>query len=547
MPSAYGAALLRKLDQRNQQLEEANRELKAQADKLRSEHEARRESEERYRRLFRNRHAVMLIIDPENGAIVDANPAAEAFYGWPADRLRSMRMQDINTLPPESVLQEMQKARRLLRPFFEFSHRRADGSIRQVEVYSGPIMQGGRELLYSIVHDVTDRHALEARLLLLGRMTESIPHPMAYANREEVLEAANPAYARLFSCAPEGILGKHLSTLFPQDFYETEIRPNFQRCLKGEPTHFETRSSYPGMGVRWMMRSYIPCPDQAGTVVGVILHNVDVTERRLAELQAIRVQRMESIGTLAGGIAHDLNNILTPIIMGADFLYSQTPEPRLREVLETIRSSARRGSAMVSQVLSFARGVEGKRSVVDVHRLLAEAKAMAVEIFPKAIQVGAEFPTDRLFLEADTTQLHQVLLNLMVNARDAMPAGGSLTLRALTEEVRQPGASLPVLDLPAGPYVVLEVSDTGEGIPEDRQERIFEPFFTTKAEGQGTGLGLSTSLGIVRSHGGTITVQSRSGAGATFRVFLPRGKDPESHPGVLDRDPLSTTSAPTQP
>jgi PAS domain S-box-containing protein len=246
----------------------------------------------------------------------------------------------------------------------------------------------------------------------------------------------------------------------------------------------------------------------------------DVTERKKLEAQFLRAQRLESIGTLAGGIAHDLNNVLSPILMSVGLLKAEETSPQRLALLETIETSGRRGSDMVRQVLGFARGVEGKRLPVNVRHLFRDVQKMMRETIPKDIDVSFNAPADLWTVNADPTQLHQVLMNLCVNARDAMPDGGTLKVEAanlMLDEVYSGmlGAVSP------GPYLMITASDTGTGMSRDTQERIFEPFFTTKEVGKGTGLGLSTVLTIVRSHGGSIDVQSRPGAGTTFRIYLP--------------------------
>ncbi len=252
----------------------------------------------------------------------------------------------------------------------------------------------------------------------------------------------------------------------------------------------------------------------------VLVINTDVTDRKRLEQQFLRAQRMESIGTLAGGIAHDLNNVLTPIVMSIELLKDNERDPLRLELLSTIQTSAHRGADMVRQVLGFARGVDGQRLELRVDDLLQDVRKIAVETLPKNIDVHATVDGDVWPLLGDPTQLHQVLLNLIVNARDAMPAGGRLLLEARNAVIgADEAAETP--DAVAGSYVHLRVHDTGTGIPAHVREKIFDPFFTTKELSKGTGLGLSTSLAIVRSHGGFFRVYSEMNRGTTFHVYLP--------------------------
>ncbi|HEU4989793.1 MAG TPA: PAS domain-containing protein [Gemmatimonadaceae bacterium] len=290
--------------------------------------------------------------------------------------------------------------------------------------------------------------------------------------------------------------------------------------------------------IRWVNDRAFPVLDDDGNPFRIVGTAEDCTDRKAMEAQFLRAQRMESIGTLAGGIAHDLNNVLTPILMSIEMLKQEdTPEGRA-ETIATIEASATKGADMVRQVLSFARGVEGQRMDVDPRRLLRDVAKIGNDTFLKSIQVRVSVPGDVPAVLGDPTQLHQVLLNLCVNARDAMPDGGTITLTARARELT-PAQAPKFPDAKPGSYVMLEVADTGQGMPPEVAERIFEPFFTTKEPGKGTGLGLSTSLAIVKSHGGFFNVRSAPGAGTTFEVYLPvSGGDAREDVGAARRAKL---------
>lgn len=263
----------------------------------------------------------------------------------------------------------------------------------------------------------------------------------------------------------------------------------------------------------------------------VLVINFDITHQKLLEAQILRAQRMESIGTLASGLAHDLNNILAPIMMSVPLLRRDLGDAQRAGIVETIEKSAARGAQIVRQVLTFGRGVEGERQALDLREVIGELRQIIGETFPRGIAVEIACEPALLPVMGDATQFHQVLLNLAVNARDAMNGSGTLRISAgnLTAD------EAFVKDHPqaaVGSYVRVEVSDTGTGIPPEFFERIFEPFFTTKGVGAGTGLGLSTAFGIVNSHGGFIEVTSTPGAGASFHVFLPAAGRPEVDGGT---------------
>ncbi len=277
--------------------------------------------------------------------------------------------------------------------------------------------------------------------------------------------------------------------------------------------------------------------DAAGEPKYFISVIADISERKRLEDQFLRAQRLESIGTLAGGISHDLNNILAPIVMGVSLLKLSAMDEDSRNVIEAIERSSRRGTDLVKQVMSFARGVEGARVAVHLSHVVREIHAFVRNTFPKNITFRTDVPQDTWLVQGDPTQLNQVLLNLCVNARDAMPDGGLLDVTARNVKVDGQYAAMH-RGLTVGRHVLLEVTDTGAGIPKPVLDRIFEPFFTTKSPGKGTGLGLSTVLGIVRSHGGHIGVDSQPGKGSTFRIFLPAPADvTASEPTAADAPP----------
>lgn len=260
--------------------------------------------------------------------------------------------------------------------------------------------------------------------------------------------------------------------------------------------------------------------DSTGKPLKMVGTAHDITERKKMEEQYLRTQRIECIGTLASGIAHDLNNILTPILMYVDLLSMEVKNTEYAAIIPNIRSSAQRGAELVKQILSFARGVEGHRVTVNPIHLIREITNIVRDTFPKNINLSLENPLDVWPVEADPTQLHQVLLNLCVNARDAMPNGGKLVLTVKNCEIDDVFASMNPQANP-GHYVALSVGDSGLGMEKDVINRIFEPFFTTKDTGKGTGIGLSTVQAIVKSHGGFLHVYSEKNQGSVFKVYLP--------------------------
>jgi two-component system sensor kinase len=272
-----------------------------------------------------------------------------------------------------------------------------------------------------------------------------------------------------------------------------------------------------------------------------LIVNTDVTEKKKLEAQFLRAQRLESLGTLAGGIAHDINNVLTPIMMSVELLKMDLPAEQRLALLAELEASAQRGAEMVKQILSFARGVEGKRVQLQLRHILREIDKMLLRTLPKSIAMHTDLDRDLWLVHGDPTQLYQVVMNLCVNARDAMPHGGRLTVSAVNM-LLSAGDCATLPDVTPGPYLCLTVSDTGTGIPAEIQEKVFDPFFTTKEYGKGTGLGLSTALGIVKGHGGTITLTSEVGQGTQFQILLPAA-DAVPAPAADPKSPAPTTGS----
>ena len=260
--------------------------------------------------------------------------------------------------------------------------------------------------------------------------------------------------------------------------------------------------------------------DDPGRPKSILSINTDITEKKKLESQLLRTQRLESLGTLAGGIAHDLNNVLTPIMMATQLMQMGTRNENETKLLKNIEISAQRGAGMVKQVLTFARGQEGEKVVLQIRHIIREIEKIMRETFPKSVEFKTHIASDLTPIKGDPTQLHQVLLNLCVNARDAMPEGGELFIEGINVTLDAEAAGR-ILGAKAGPYVSLRVCDTGAGIPPEIIDRIFEPFFTTKEVGKGTGLGLSTVMSILKTHGALLDVQSTVGQGTAFTILFP--------------------------
>lgn len=330
----------------------------------------------------------------------------------------------------------------------------------------------------------------------------------------------SPTNSVILGDEPQSRLGTDaLETTHPDD--QPKVRAEFQKILQTKkPVALECRLVAYNGKIRDCDVVGTPVLDQDGNVTKIVVVTRDITEKKQFETQMRRAQRLESIGTLAGGIAHDLNNILTPIMLSLEILSVRFPDEKTAEILSMLKSSVKRGSDMVRQVLGFARGTEGERTIIQVRHIIAEIAKIIKETFPKNIILRKNIADDLPTILADPTQLHQVLMNLCVNARDAMPNGGIIDIKAEAVTIDEQYARMQV-DAKPGFYVAISVADQGTGIPPAVLERLFEPFFTTKEVGKGTGLGLPSVLSIVKGHEGFINVYSEVGKGSTFKVYIP--------------------------
>ncbi len=399
---------------------------------------------------------------------------------------------------------------------FENRYLRKDGSIAHI-MWSASWSQTDQNMV-CVARDISEAHRSEARIAEQATLIDEARDAIFLRDLEHRVTFWNKGAERLFGWTAAEAEGRDIHDLLQPDtivFDEALTAVLREGAWNGEIQNGNKSGARLTLESRWTL-----VRDAQGQPKSILVIDTDITARKKIELQFLRSQRMESIGTLAGGIAHDLNNSLGPIILSLELLMDRFTDDDSQDLLEILRSSAQRGAAMVQQVLSFARGVEGERREVQIRHLVGEIAKIIDDTFLKHIQVRTSIPGDLHTVLGDATQIHQVLLNLCVNARDAMPDGGKLKISAKNLQLDAHYAGLNP-DAKSGSYVCLEVEDSGTGISPDLMEKIFDPFFTTKEVGKGTGLGLSTSLAIVKSHGGFFRAYSEPGNGTKFSVFLP--------------------------
>ena len=488
-------------------------------DRKRTE-EALVKSESRYRSLIEFSPDAIFTWDLQGG-IEYWNRAAEELYGWTKEeakeKLPHELLKTVYPLPREAVIEALQRT-----GFWagELIHTTREGD-RTVVESRHVLIEGadGRSLVLETNRDITNRKRIEEQLRKQAELLDQARDAITLRDMQDRIVYWNKGAERIYGWKVDEVTGTDIRQLL----YRNRLAEfdNAKRFLleTGEwvgEVEQVTRNDKPIVTQgRWTLLR-----KEDGEAEAVLAINTDITEKKKLESQFLRAQRMESIGTLAGGIAHDINNILSPILMAAQLLRLKVKNPDVRGMIDILESNAERGGDLVKQLLQFAKGVEGERIILQPKHIIKDIVKTLKETFPKSIQIGFSTAEDLYPVIGDATQIHQVLMNLCVNARDAIHGSGQIRVDAKNIWIDDHYAQMN-LDSQAGQFVLITVSDTGSGIADDVKEKIFEPFFTTKEKGKGTGLGLSTVLTIVKSHGGFVNVYSEEGRGTEFRVYLP--------------------------
>jgi len=491
---------------------------------------ARREADQHLGDIINSVEGIVWESEEATGQITFVSQKAERLLGYPIARWVSEPRFWEDHLHPDDREETMARSNaasaQRLPTELEYRMISADGREVWFKDRISVVSLPGRSIKHrGIMLDVTHRkladleaRAGEARIREQARLLDLAHDAIMVRDREDRILYWNHGAEKLYGWTAAEVLGKEASTFLSKgDPAGTATRAEAVESGKwtGDCKHLCKDGSTVTVRSRWTL-----VRDELGEPKSNLIINTDMTEQKKIQEQFLRAQRLESIGTLASGVAHDLNNILAPILMGAAVLHRTNMSAPDEAILSTIETCAQRGADIVKQVLTFARGAEGAHLLLQPAHLINDLAKIAEGTFPKSITVRTAFPQSLWPIEADPTQLHQVFLNLSVNARDAMPGGGTLTISAENFRVDEHYASMTPGAKP-GPHVRFEVTDTGTGIPHEVLENIFDPFFTTKELGHGTGLGLSTAIGIVKSHGGFISVYSELGRGTTFKVYLP--------------------------
>jgi len=482
------------------------------------------ESERKYRELVENANSIILRWT-RDGCLTFVNEFGLKFFDYTVEELIGQHV--VGTIVPE-----FESTSRDLRPLMDEivkdpkafekntnENMRRNGERVWIDWTNKAVLdeQGQIKEVLSIGTDITERRRAEAQIAEQAAFLDKAQDAIIARSLDGRVLFWNQGAENVYGWKREEALGRTVGELVYADpCAHDEIS---QRVLADGEWSGELRHLTKNRREIVVESRLTLIRDNAGNAKSVLGINTDITEKKIIEAQFLRAQRMESIGTLAGGIAHDLNNILTPILMSIDALKTKTFDAQAVKMLDSIGASAKRGADIVRQVLTFARGIQGERIEINPKHLLQDLELIIKDIFPKDIRLRVSMPEETWTILGDPTQMHQVLLNLCLNARDAMPDGGDLRLgieHYVFDEARARN-----LQSKPGRYVKFSVIDQGTGMPPEILDKIFEPFFTTKDINKGTGLGLSTVSAIVKSHGGIIHVSSEVGEGTTFEVDLP--------------------------
>ena len=379
-----------------------------------------------------------------------------------------------------------------------------------------------------MIRDITERKQAEEKIKQQAALLDITTDAIMVCNLHKQILFWNRGAESLYEWLEEEICYQNIQELDQNN--SDQIESAFANILSGNFWQGELQQvTKNGKEIvvysRWTLMR-----DEQNNPQSILIVNTDITQKKQLEAQYYRAQRLESLGTLASGIAHDLNNILTPILTGTQLLLHKLPhlDEKNRLILKMVEDNCKRGAELVKQITSFARGAKGDRIPIQLRHLIKEIEQIVKSTFPKSIDLTTKVPIKDLWIvEAQPTQVHQILTNLCINARDAMPKGGTLSIAAENRVVDETYRSMNP-EAKVGNYVAISVTDTGCGMPQEIKERIFEPFFTTKEVGKGTGLGLSTMIGIVKNHGGFVKVSSQVGKGSQFEVYLPASHSQES-------------------
>ncbi|BAT54365.1 two-component hybrid sensor and regulator [Nostoc sp. NIES-3756] len=506
---------------RTQELTALNESLLLEIDQRQQAQQALQESEMQFQALV---NAIFEgIIIQENGKIIEANPGFARMFGYTLEEVIGKSAVDF--LTPESLKTVLHHIENQYELPYEMTGIKKDGSLISLEVVDKQSFYQGRRVRVSAVRDITERKQAQQKIHEQAALIDVATDAIFVCDLENHVLLWSRGAEVLYGWLAEEIVGQLGDQIFTTES-SSQLELGFAATIKhgswqGDLEQITKTGRKIIVASRWTLVQNL-----FGHPQSILIVNTNITEKKQLEQQFYRAQRLESVGTLVSGIAHDLNNVFAPILMIAQLLPSKckNADVRTQELFHTLEQISQRGADLVKQILTFARGTESQSILLQPGHLFKELIKVIKQTFPKSIEIITDIPTSTLWMvQADPTQIEQVFMNLVVNARDAMPYGGTLTI-TVENQIIDETYTRTHLEATVGSYIVINILDTGTGIAPEFLDRIFDPFFTTKEVGQGTGLGLSTVLGIVKNYKGFVEVSTEVGQGTHFQVFLPRAE-----------------------
>jgi len=570
-------ALIKAHDKLERRVEEKTSELVQEIEVRKKAEDALLKSEERYKTLFESESDAIFLINQETGQIVDANRAALQMYGYKHEELIHLKNTDVSAEPNKTRKRTKQPVDQIPIRY----HKKKDGTVFPVEITASLIIMQSQNMILCAVRDITERHRAETALIEAqaqlesrvmertaelsianeklaqeieeGRkavealreseeryrtLIETITDAVVIVDPDGKLMYLNPEYEKMSGYCVEDLIGRLFTELLPPEYRES-IGERFRRGLSGEETPIEEISILHKDGTKVPVEiNTTTLLDVEGKPVARIGVVRDIFKRKFLEARLRQTQRLESIGTLARGIAHDFDNILSIIRGFTDMAIREVPEKSsAKQNLDRALRGIQRAADLVKQITAFSRQSTPERKPVLVSPIAEDTVSLLRASLPETVEIRLDLQTEIGSVYADPTQLHQVLMNLCTNAAHAMREKGGILGVSLSEVKMDDAALAGCPDISPGDYLRMTVSDTGEGMSPEALGRIFDPYFSSKKKSEGTGLGLSVVHGIVKGHGGAITVHSKPRKGTTFHVYLPLleySSEPEEQTGVYE-------------
>ncbi len=503
-------------------------------DRKQSEKELK-ESEEKYRQLFENESDAIVVFDADNKKFEDVNIAALELFGYTKDEFLSLKVEDISFEREKTTasVERIKKGTIASGGVPERSLLKKDGSVFQAEISPGMYFSSGRKKIIGAIRDITERSRAQDEVSferdLMQTLLNNTPDYIYFKDKNRRFVRASKSFCDLFGQSVKEIIGKTDEELFPIETAE-EMSSDDRKVIETGMSiiNKEEGGEIRDEGEVWVLTTKLPWIDKDSNTLGLFGISRDITDRKKLERQLIEAQKMEAIGQLVGGITHEFNNLLLVILANTDFAMQECgPEQPSSEYLFRVNQGATRARDLVKQLLTFSRQDEFEFKPLNLNTVVEDVVRLLTHTLGKKIELKSEYVANTHLIQANKVQIHQILINLCLNARDAMPDGGKICIETQNLEVNQI-KQLPSAIVKSEKYVQLRVIDNGEGMDSRTSERIFEPFFTTKKVGHGTGLGMSVVYGIVKQHESHIEVSSERGKGTTVTIYFPALAQSES-------------------